>query len=108
MQNPQSSVAASAADTRAAKTETATIKARRIERKIPCFNFYVLYSSFCIHPKFAVGGVILGVYDGYYLRCEVRSGCNVAWKEIIIMIMIISLCVELGAICIPPIRRGMR
>ena len=35
--------------------------------------------------------------DGYYLRCEARSDCNLAWKEdmIMIMIVIISLCVEL-------------
>lgn len=35
--------------------------------------------------------------DGYYLRCEARSDRNLAWKEnmIMIMIMIISSCVEL-------------
>ncbi|KAG2753296.1 hypothetical protein P692DRAFT_20829124, partial [Suillus brevipes Sb2] len=75
MQNPQSSLAASAADTRAAKTETetATRKAKRI-------FYYVPYAGpFVAHPKFAVGGT--------------RSDCNLAWKEI--MIMIISSCVEL-------------
>jgi hypothetical protein len=75
MQNPQSSLAASAADTRAAKTETetATIKAKRIvgdagmssdksegpgSVKIPCFEFYyVPYAGpFVAHPNFAVGG----------------------------------------------------
>jgi hypothetical protein len=103
MQKLQSSLAASVADMRAAKT--ATTKAKRIvredcdrsmssdesegaRRKMPCL--YVLYAVLYVGeldpPEIRSWTDILAIPaipdDCHNLRCEARFDCNLAWNKI--------------------------